>query len=187
MHINLKFLKSNSLIFTSLAILTAVTLFSLSGCQPAPAPASTINLDSVKPHVIPIAEARQWTANFRAMNDSLRKKCPQFKDSLWLPRAEAFNSDLIGLLLTQKDSTGGAAAGIRVYYGLDGKGVCRMILVPYDKNNNDIINYLIPGEDKQVPGVSSPKVAESSQSGSGGQAGEAGQQCPTLCSNGGGL
>lgn len=186
MYTNLNSLKSKSLIFASLAILAGAALFQLSGCQPAQPPANPINLDSVKPHVIPIAEARLWTANFRAMNDSLRKKCPQFKDSLWLPKAEAFNSDLIGLLLTQKDSTGGAAAGIRVYYGLDEKGVCRMILVPYDKNNNDIINYLIPGDDKQVPGVSSPKVAESSSQ-SGGQAGEAGQQCPTLCSGGGGL
>jgi hypothetical protein len=173
--------KLNTLIFTTLTILLVAVIFALPGCQPAPAPTSTINLDSVKPHVIPIAQARRWTARFRAMNDSLRAKCPQFKDSLWLPRAEAFNSDLIGLLLSQKDSSGALAAGIRVYYGLDEKGVCRMILLPYDKNNNDIINRLTVVDDKPVPGVSA-KVAESSQ---GGQAGEQGQQCPTVCSNGG--
>jgi hypothetical protein len=174
-------IKPNTLIFTTLTILLVALILGLSGCQPAPAP--LINLDSVKTHVIPIAQARAWTARFRAMNDSLRKKCPQFSDSLWLPRAEAFNSDLISLLLSQKDSSGATAAGIRVYYGLDEKGVCRMIIVPYDKNNNDIINRLTVADDKPVPGVTE-KVAES---GEGGQAGETGQQCPTVCSTGGGM
>src|ERR1700733_9344400 len=91
-------IKSNSLIFTSLMALVIAALLSLSGCQPNPAPApSPINLDSVRPHVIPIAQARWWTARFRERNDSLRKHCPEFKDSLWLPRAEAFNSDLMAL------------------------------------------------------------------------------------------
>lgn len=176
-------IKLNKLIFTTGTILGIALVLGSSGCQPAPAPVPTINLDSVKTHVIPIAQARYWTARFRSMNDSLRKKCPQFKDSLGLPRAEAFNSDLIGLLLSQKDSSGATAAGIRVYYGLDEKNVCRMIIVPYDKNNNDIINRLTVADDKPVPGVSA-KVAESSE---GGQAGEQGQQCPTVCSGGGGL
>ena len=183
MYNNLKTLKSNLLIFSSLSILVLGALFSLSGCQPAPTPVNPFNADSVKTHVIPIAQARRWTARFRAMNDSIIKKCPEFKDSLWLPRAEAFNSDIIGVLLSQKDSTGAQAAGIRVYYGLDESGVCRMIIVPYDHNNNDIINNLTVADDKPVPGVS-PKVAESNQ---GGQAGEQGQQCPTLCSVGGGM
>jgi hypothetical protein len=178
-------LKSKSLIFILLAVLVTAITLGLSGCQPTPAPANPFNLDSVKPHVIPIGQAREWTARFRAMNDSLRKKCSTYKDSLWLPRAEAFNSDLIGLLLSQKDDSGAQAAGIRVYYGLDEKGVCRMVLVPYDKNNNDIINHLVVADDKPVPGVSSPHVESSSQQ--GGQAGETGQQCPTVCSNGGGL
>jgi hypothetical protein len=184
MYNYLNFRKPNTLIFTLLTVLLGMAVFSLPGCQPAPAPTSTINMDSVKTHVIPIAEARRWTARFRSMNDSIQKKCPQFKDSLWLPRAEAFNSDLMALLLSQKDSTGGPAAGIRVYYGLDEKGICRMILVPYDKNNNDIINHLTVADDKQVPGVSSPRVLESSI---GGQGGETGQQCPTVCSSGSGL
>ncbi len=186
MNNNLSPFNLKSLIFLSLAVLvTATIVFGLSGCQPTPAPVppSTINLDSVKPHVIPIAQAIRWTGRFRNRVDSLRKNCKDFKDSLWLPRAEAFNSDLIGLLLSQKDSTGTIAVGIRVYYGLDEKGVCRMIIVPYDKNNNDIINRLVVADDKGVPGVSSAKVAESSEQ-SGGQAGETGQQCPTVCSSG---
>jgi hypothetical protein len=182
MNIYLNPFKSKSLIFSSLAALVTLIVFALSGCQPTPAPAPTYNMDSVKPHVIPIAQAIRWTGRFRARLDSLRKNCKDFSDSLQLPRAEAFNSDLIGLLLSQKDSTGAVAAGIRIYYGLDEKGVCRMVVVPYDKNNNDIINRLVVADDKQVPGVSSPKVLESDQS--GGQTGEQGQQCPTVCSTG---
>lgn len=184
MYNYLNSIKSNMLIFATGTILGLSLLLSLSGCQPTPAPAPPINLDSAKAHIIPIAQARQWTARFRATNDSLRKKCQQFKDSLWMPRAEAFNSDIIALLLSQKDSTGAPAAGIRVYYGLDDKYVCRMIIVPYDKNNNDIINHLTVADDKPVPGVTE-KVAESNQG--GGQAGETGQQCPTVCSTGGGM
>ncbi len=183
MYNYLNSIKSNMLIFTTGTILGLSFLLCLSGCQPAPAPTPVINMDSVKAHVIPIKLARQWTARFRAMNDSLRKKCQEFKDSLWLPRAEAFNSDLIALLLSQKDSSGATAAGLRVYYGLDEKYDCRMIIVPYDKNNNDIINRLTVADDKPVPGVTE-KVAES---GEGGQGGETGQQCPTVCSTGGGM
>jgi hypothetical protein len=186
MNYNLRSLKIQSLIFAMLPVLVISILFSLSGCQTNTAPNNGVNMDSVKAHVIPIEQAIRWTAHFRATVDSLQRKCPQFKDSLWLPRAEAFNSDLLSLLLSQKDSTGVQAAGIRIYYGLDEKGVCRMVLVPYDKNNNDIINHLTAAGSEPVPGVSSPK-AETSSTTSGGQTGETGQQCPTLCSDGGGL
>src|SRR5450432_2067654 len=101
MNIYLNAFKSKSLIISSLVVLMTVIVFMLSGCQPTPAPAPTFNPDSVKAHVIPIAQAIRWTGRFRARVDSLRKNCKEFSDSLWLPRAEAFNSDLIGLLLSQ--------------------------------------------------------------------------------------
>ncbi|HEX9511301.1 MAG TPA: hypothetical protein VF939_12515 [Puia sp.] len=152
--------------------------FTLSGCHEG-SEEVPINVDSVKSHVIPIQEAIMFTSKYRATVDSLNAKCPLFKDSFQIGHAEAFNRDSYRLLLKQKDSTGAPAAGIRIYYGLDEKGVLKLVLVPYDKNGNDIITHLISNEDKQVPGVS-PAHTEALTVNSA-QALETGQLCPPVC------
>jgi hypothetical protein len=181
------YLNSRTLIFTALAALTLSSAAVLSGCKSDQkgegAGLHEINYDSVKPHLLPIGQAVRYTAAFRSGIDSLHKQCPKMTDSMWFGQAESFNCDAIAILLQQKDSAGRPAAGVRIYYGLSG-GKVRMILVPYDKDGNDMITPLAAQEkDKQVPGVSSPKalVLESS----GGQTIEQGQFCPTVCDNGG--
>jgi hypothetical protein len=125
--------------------------------------------------------AVQYTKNYRRAIDSFKERCPLLKDSLRLQYAEAFNSDVFQALLRVKDSAGARAAGIRVYYGLDEKGVVKLLMVPYDNNGNDIITHIVGVPEKPVPGVSPAKTEALTVNG-GAQAMEVGQLCPTLCS-----
>ena len=136
--------------------------------------------------MLSIRKAVKMTGDFRNTRDTVWSKCKDFKEYMGFRNAEAFNSDAIRILLQQKDSTGALAVGIRIYYGLDkATGKTNMILVPIDKNGNDIINVLLIGDkDKQVPGVSPAKTQSLSLDDSGGQTIETGQICPTVCDNG---
>jgi len=179
-------LNSRTIIFPALAILFLVTIFSLSGCKEedkgdGKGETQAINYDSVKPHLLPIADAIRYTAAFRQAMDSFHVGK---KDSLF-PKAEAFNSDAIAILLQQKDSSGAPAAGVRIYYGRLPDGTVHMILVPYDSKGNDMITPLTPAKpkEKDVPGVSSPRALTADTP--PGQTIEQGQWCPTVCDNGG--
>lgn len=182
-----KTLRSGTLLLPVLLSLLTLTTFLFAGCGERPGEGEPpIDYDSVKPHIIPIQLAAYYTQNFRASVDSFNQKCPTFKDSMRFGHAEAFPSDLYRLLLKQKDSTGALARGIRIYYGRGPDGQIKMVLIPYDKNGNDIINHMVSTDEKQVPGVSparNEKTANTaSSSSSNGQAGEQGQLCPTACS-----
>jgi hypothetical protein len=137
------------------------------------------NEDSIKRHVISIEVAREYTKAFREATDTFRTKSIELKKTIDLGRAEAFNRDAIAVLLNQKDASGAVAAGIRIYYGLGKSGESRMVLVPVDKNGNDIINTLTNDRSVSVPGIGSASAFFG-----GGQAVEEGQRCPVVCSNG---
>ncbi len=173
-----KMLRPGSWILPALLLLVIVFTFTLSGCGGGGGE-PPINEDSARPHAISIAEAAALTANFRNTVDTLNKKCPEFKDSMQLGYSEAFNSDVFRVLLRQKDSTGRLAAGIRIYYGLGKTGQVQLVMVPYDHNGADILNHLISGDNKPVPGVS-PAHTEALVV-NGAQAMEMGQHCPTVC------
>lgn len=177
-----KNLRSGSLFLPALFALVVVSTFGLSGCGGGAGVEPPINEDSVRPHAIPIAVAAKYTADFRNGIDSFNKNCPKFAETMQFGRAEAFNSDVFRLLLRQKDSTGKPAAGIRIYFGLDEKGVVKFVMVPYDVNGADILHHLISTDEKQVPGVS-PAKTEALVIG-GAQAMEMGQICPPICSPG---
>jgi hypothetical protein len=180
-------LRSGSLLYTSFLTVAFSSVLALAGCHEGPGNGfPPINLDSVRPHVLGIRKAIKMTGDFRSTRDDFQVKCPGFKEQMGFGNAEAFNSDAIRILLQQKDSTGALAVGIRIYYGLDkATGKTNMILVPIDKNGNDIINVLLIGDkDKQVPGVSPAKTQSLSLDDSGGQTIETGQICPTVCDNG---
>jgi hypothetical protein len=173
-----KFLRPVSWVLPGLLGLLIVSTFTLSGCGGGPGE-PPINLDSVSGHVIPIKDAIALTTKFRNTVDTLNAHCPGFKDSFLIGRSEAFNRDSYWLLLRQKDSSGHYAAGIRIYYGLDAKGVMKLVMVPYSRDGYDIIKNLISADDKPVPGVSPAKVESLSTGGA--QALEQGQLCPTVC------
>jgi len=169
-------LNTRSLLFPLLFTLTVLTAFNLAGCKNGSEKGPCyheIDVKNVEPHIISIAEAVKMTKDFRASIVAVNKQCPQFKDSLQFGDAEAFNCDAMQTLLNAKDSNGVCAAGIRIYFGRDDKGIVKFVLVPYDKNGNDIITKLI--------GVEKPGVA-AKELGSPGQAIEQGQLCPTVCS-----
>jgi hypothetical protein len=173
-----KMLRPGSWILPALLPLVVVFIFTLSGCGGGGGE-PPINEDSARPHAISIADAAALTANFRNTVDTLNKKCPEFKDSMQFGYSEAFNSDVYRVLLRQKDSTGKFAAGIRIYYGLGKTGQVQLVMVPYDQNGNDILNHLISGDNKPVPGVSPAHTEALTVTGA--QAMEQGQHCPTVC------
>jgi hypothetical protein len=143
------------------------------GEQPEP----QINADTVKNHLIPIGEAVQLTANFRAEIAEMDKKVPHFTDSMNFGHAEAFPADVFRELLRQKDSVS-RAVGIRVYYGRDASGKIRQILVPYDSLGNDIINHIADINIVPKPGIHTEALKVSD-----GQAAQNGSRCPPDCGN----
>jgi hypothetical protein len=168
----------------SLFLLILVFISSLSGCHPGGGGEPDINKDSVKPHILPIGIARQYTANFRAYIDTLNKHCINPKDSAQFGHAEAFNIESIRTLLAQVGPKGDSAVGVRIYYGRDNStGQIKLILVPYDKHNNDIINVMIDLKGQPATGAS-PAHVQALTATDDGQTIENGQHCPTICDDG---
>ena len=159
--------------FPILIVVAALSLFV--SCQPTGREGEKpINADTVKNHVLSIAQADQMTASFRAVIDSLNKKVPGFKDSVDFGHAEAFPADVFRELLRQTDSTG-PVYGIRIYYGRDPNGKIHQILVPYDSNGNDIVRHYVElNKPQQGVHVEALMVGQ-------GQALENGSRCPTVC------
>ncbi len=131
--------------------------------------------DSVRAHIIPIETAEAFTKSFRNGMTELKR---EIKDSSFLenrfnlPNAEEFNRDAIAALLNAR-----GAKGIRIYLGRDDKGLIRMVLVPTDAKNNDIITTLLTSNQKSIPGIASANALPPQQA----QAVESGQRCPTMC------
>jgi len=174
-----KMLKPGSWILPVLLLLVVLFTFTLSGCHGGSEEEPPINEDSARPHAISIADAAALTANFRSTVDTVSKSCPQFKAAMDFGRSEAFNRDVFRVLLKQRDSTHHLAAGIRIYYGLGKTGQVQLVMVPYDQNGNDILNHLISGDGKPVPGVSPAHTEALTVDGA--QAMEQGQHCPSVC------
>lgn len=176
-----KILKPTRLFQAFLFFLIAVSAGLLASCNQGGGGRegeTPINVDTVRNHVISIAEADQMTANFRAALDTLDKKIPHFKDSMDFGHAEAFPADVFRELLRQKTDSGAVAVGIRVYYGRDVNGKIRQILVPYDSLGNDIVGHYVDlnNQPKQGAHVEALKVSD-------GQALQNGSRCPTACGN----
>jgi hypothetical protein len=172
-----QFLNRSMLLLPALLLLVLLSTFGFSGCHQGSKEYQVFE-DSVKPHIISLEEAKEYTARYRSTVDSLAAKCPGFKDSFQIGHAEAFNRDCFALLLNQSDSLS-QAAGIRIYYGIDRGGVIKLIMVPYDSSGRDIYNHLISVDEKQVPGVSPAHTEALTVSGA--QALEMGQMCPPVC------
>jgi len=162
-----------------LFLLIVASACHLSACRPDTGGEPPINPDSVRQHILPIGQAVEYTASFRASIDSFSKSTPHFADSMKFGHAESFPKDVFYELLRQTNDKQGPAAGIRIYYGRDNAGLIRLILVPYDSSGNDIINHIIDLNGKPVPGAHVEALSVS-----GGQTIQDGQRCPTVCSNG---
>jgi len=139
-----------------------------------------INEDSVRNHIIPISEAIAYTKAFQAAITESGRIRPDLKIPPTFAHAEEFPSDLFYALLEENNPKQGKARGIRIYLGSDSSGNVKMVLVPVDSLGNDMIGKII-----DLKGKPMPKAHALSLQADGGQAGEAGQYCPTVCDGGG--
>ena len=172
-------MKSKSLSWPQALVLSFFIVAMVSCNQQPVAGNIPYNEDSVRAHILPIAEAIQYTKQFKATRDSFYRQLPGLENAMNFGQAEAFNKDALAVLLNQKDASGTQAAGVRIYYGIDKSGLVRMVLVPYDSKGNDIINQLIGNKAVSIPGISSANAYWDN-----GQTIENGQRCPPLCGNG---
>jgi hypothetical protein len=176
----IEILKPGRLIKTLLLLFVIVSVSHLFACRPGGGGAlgdgDSINPDTIKRHILPIAIADQYTASFRASIDSFNRSCPHFKDSMQFGHAESFPKDVFLELLRQKSDSGAPAVGIRIYYGRDAEGKIRQILVPYDSNGNDIVNHIMDVANKPESGVRIEALKVND-----GQVLENGVRCPTAC------
>lgn len=171
-------------------VLLFLALFAITSCknnqrQEQP---RAINPDSVKNHIIDIKLAREYTKSFREERNLLdsitqRKFLAQEFD---LANAESVNRDVLALLLEQKDKEGNFAAGIRMYNGRKYNETLKryeitLVLVPYDRKGNDIVNKLtVQTSALRVPGIKSAQAQDE-----GGDAVDNNPRCPQVCDDGG--
>jgi hypothetical protein len=76
-------------------------------------------------HTITLAEAADWTANYRTANANEIK-------------AHFFGQNAIQSILDQD-----GCVGIRIYYALDDEGVKQLIIVGADTDQNDLYNGVL--------------------------------------------
>ena len=151
------------------------------------APRITINPDSVKNHIIDIKLAREYTKSFREERsrlDSLTQR-KYLTTEFDLANAESLNRDVFALLLEQKDKEGNPAAGIRMYNGRKYNEALKryevtLVLVPYDRKGNDIINKLTA----QTTAIRVPGIKSAQAQGDGGSAVDNAPRCPDVCDDG---
>ena len=160
----------------SLAALAVSGIIWSSGCQPAWNGKIPINEDSARLNIISASLGKSYIRSYKAADTELMHIVKDsFLNHFQLPIAEAFNRDAIAALL----NVDGAVA-IRVYLGRDDLGQVRMVLVPMDKNGNDIITQLVkPGAQSDT--TKQPRVEEKAASSGSGQVVDNGQRCPTMC------
>jgi len=171
----------------SLLLLSLVMVTSCNNNQKQ-TPPYTINPDSVKNHIIGIEVARSYTKSFREERSRL-DSLTQGKflaTEFDLANAESLNRDVFALLLEQKDKEGNMAAGIRMYHGRKYNEALKryevtLVLVPYDRKGNDIINKLtVQTSALKIPGIKSANA----QPGNG-DAADNTERCPQICDDGG--
>lgn len=91
--------------------------------------------------IIPVRQGSEYSAKFINLRDSVLPKLIRdnsFLDQQFnLPISETFNRDAIIALLNAD-----GADGVRIYFGVDKKGLVRLVLMPVDKEGNDIVTKL---------------------------------------------
>jgi len=129
--------------------------------------------------VIPVKQGQMYQDSFISARNQLARLVTDSSFLLRkfnLPNAETFNRDAIGLLLNVD-----SCDGIRVYLGTDEKGLMRIVLVPVDKQGNDIITHLL----SRPTALTIPGIPTANAQGDDGEVVENGQVCPP-CQIGGG-
>lgn len=174
-------MKGTTTRFTSiLTCIAVIGLFWLSACHPTTPPPPPpvdgkipVNPEKALEHIITAAQGHEYIHSFSTAKMELAR---QLKDTLFLdhqfqlPVAESFNRDAIASLLNAD-----GADGIRIYLGRDSSGQIRLVLVPINKRNQDILTTLVTAP-TDTAGGPKPKAMIEMQ-----QMVEIGQRCPTVC------
>jgi hypothetical protein len=163
----------------------------LSGCNPNDGgdkkPIPVFNADTVRTHIISVTEARELTRSFRRGIDSFNHYCTGFKDSLKFDHAEELPADVFTALLAEHNDKQGSAKGIRMYYGRGPNGEIKLLLVPVDSLNNDMIGTIVDlkPKDSTKDSAKNPRERAAAPSSSDdGQVVDRTQRCPTVCDDG---
>jgi hypothetical protein len=171
-------------LFTALVLLS---IAGLSGCNPNGGgdqrPTPIFNADTVRDHIISITEARELTRSFRRGIDSFNHYCTSFKDSLKFDHAEELPADVFTALLAEHNDKQGSAKGIRMYYGRGPNGEIKLLLVPVDSLNNDMIGTIVDLKPQDSTKVVRDRAAAPSSTDPG-QVVDRTQRCPTICDDG---
>jgi hypothetical protein len=173
-------MKTPALQFTLLLLITALAITSCNDGAGGGGTRVTVDVEQAKGNIISRDRARSYTDNFVKGRQELSAQLARSGDSLFLarnfnlPDAELFNRHAIGLLLNQP-----GAEGIRILMGRDEKGMIRLVLLPVDKNGENIIGKLVANNGTaRMPGTKSAYADDD------GEAIENGQRCPTMCDQG---
>jgi hypothetical protein len=159
---------------SKLSLLLIATAFVATGCGNKNDGKIIYDEANASKEVITIAQARALQKSFLSERSIVGKMVTDtfLNKKFNLPNAETFGRDAIALLLNQ------GADSIRIYYGLDSLGKCRLVLLPVDKMGNDMYKKLL-GHKKEtaitIPGVSSANAQETTGDE---EAVETGQICP---------
>ena len=144
-------------------------VIALAGCGDGGIP---VDEQRARQHIIKVVDAKTYTASLDQGIAMLNRRLGDntLRDSFNIPKAETFNRDAIALLLNQE-----GADGVRIYFGRNAKNEVCVILVPVDKNGQNIIRNLVGSRTAFIPGVSKAYAQGE------GEAVENGQRCPVVC------
>ena len=148
-------------------ILAALTVL-YSSCNDRGAGKIPFDEARARQQIIPVKQGSQYSVKFVNLRDSVLPK--QIRDSSFLERqfnlpiAETFNRDAIIALLNAD-----GADGVRVYFGNDDKGLVRLVLMPVDKEGNDIVAKLTGTLSEKAAGQATKLVAADGESVENGQ------------------
>jgi len=126
------------------------------------------NEERARQQIIPVKQGSQYSVKFVNQRDSVLPKL--IRDSSFLeqqfnlPIAETFNRDAIIALLNAD-----GADGVRIYFGNDDKGLVRLVLMPVDKEGNDIVTKLTGTLSDKAAGQAAKLAAEDGESVENGQ------------------
>lgn len=166
-------MKPTPMLFLTGLLLGSVLLFSQCKNEEEYDPLIPYDEANAQQHFISVDTAAKYTWLFRNGKKTLSR---ELKDSSYLdkkfnmPLSESFNRDAIAALLNQP-----GAKGVRIYLGQDEAGMVRMVLAAVDKKGNSIT-----GHDGKIMKYTAAQFQQAVLL-------EAGQRCPTLCSESGPL
>jgi hypothetical protein len=145
----------------------------LTGCRPGDGKIP-VNEEKAAQHIISTATAETYIKSFSVAKKELMRVAATdsfMTRDFQLPIGESFNRDAIAALLNAD-----GAVGIRIYLGRDDSGLVRLVLMPVNKDGEDIHTQLV-----KLPAPTTGGQTTTRSYSVESQAVDIGQRCPTQC------